>query len=119
MPRFVLLEHVGAPDDPAGRHFDLLLEEGQACRSWRLAAIPVAGHPVAAVGLQPHRLAWLDHVAGPVSGGRGHARRVDAGSYEVVESDEPSGRLCVVLGGSLLGGRLTIAGGEAALETMV
>lgn len=119
MPRFVLLEHVGAPDDPAGRHFDLLLEEGEACRSWRLEAIPAAGHSVRALVLQPHRLAWLDHVAGPVSGGRGHARRVDAGSYEVVESDEAVGQLCVVLGGSRLCGRLTIGRGEATLETSV
>jgi hypothetical protein len=88
MPRFALLEHTGAPDDAAGRHYDLLLEAGDACRTWRLAEIPtLGGSPVAAVELPPHRLAWLDHVAGEVSGGRGFARRVDAGDYRIVTSD--------------------------------
>jgi hypothetical protein len=83
MPRFILLEHTGAPDDPVGRHYDLLLEVGEACRTWRLAEIPSAGGPaVAAEAIAPHRLAWLDHEAGEVSGGRGYARRVDGGSYE-------------------------------------
>ena len=83
MPRFILLEHTGAPDDPAGRHFDLLLEAGEACHTWRLAEIPsTAGPAVTAVAIAPHRLAWLDHLAGEVSGGRGFARRIDGGKYE-------------------------------------
>ena len=83
MPRFILLEHTGAPDDPAGRHFDLLLEAGQACHTWRLTEIPsTAGPAVTAVAIAPHRLAWLDHLAGEVSGGRGFARRIDGGTYE-------------------------------------
>lgn len=83
MPRFILLEHTGAPDDPAGRHFDLLLEAAEACHTWRLAEIPAPGGPaVTAVEIAPHRLAWLDHGAGEVSGGRGFARRIDGGTYE-------------------------------------
>jgi hypothetical protein len=83
MPRFILLEHTGAPDDPAGRHFDLLLEAGEACHTWRLAEIPAPGGPaVTAVEIAPHRLAWLDHGAGKVSGGRGFARRIDGGTFE-------------------------------------
>ncbi len=83
MPRFILLEHTGAPDDPAGLHYDLLLEAGEACRTWRLAEIPSAAGPaVTAVAITPHRLAWLDHAAGEVSGGRGFARRIDGGTYE-------------------------------------
>ena len=88
MPRFVLLEPTGHPDDPAGRHFDLLLEEPEACRTWRLAEIPLAGgEPVAAEPLPPHRLAWLETLAGEVSGGRGFARRVDAGTYDTVAGE--------------------------------
>jgi len=83
MPRYILLEHTGAPDDPAGRHVDLLLEAENACLTWRLTAIPSVGGPaVAAVEIAPHRLAWLDHLAGEVSGGRGFARRIDGGTYE-------------------------------------
>ena len=88
MPRFAVLEHVGAPDDPSGRHFDLLLEAGAACRTWRLMVLPTAaGDAVAALELPPHRLVWLERLAGEVSGGRGFARRVDAGNYELRSSD--------------------------------
>lgn len=85
MPRFVLLEHTGAPDDPAGRHFDLLLELAGGCRTWRLAEPPrPGGPPVAADEIAPHALAWLERTDADVSGGRGRARRVAAGRYDVV-----------------------------------
>ena len=111
MPRFVILEHTDAPDDPAGRHYDLLLEQGPACRTWRLAAIPeCGGAAIAAVEAPPHRLAWLDHEAGAVSGGRGFARRVDAGPYEPAAadtSDDPD-EIVVTLHGDRVAGRLQL-----------
>lgn len=115
MPRFALLEHTGAPDDAAGRHFDLLLEAGPACRSWRLADVPQPGGPaVAALELPPHRLAWLDHVAGEVSGGRGFARRIDGGTYEAaaLPAVEARGRttMDVTLHGAQVAGRLVLSG---------
>lgn len=114
MPRFVLLEHTGHPDDPAGRHFDLLLEEADACRTWRLAEIPAAGGgPVAAVPLPPHRLAWLETLAAEVSGGRGFARRVDAGEYAWAEE----GRL--TLAGGRLAGRLRLEAGETGWRAIL
>jgi hypothetical protein len=114
MPRFVLLEHTGHPDDPAGRHYDLLLEEPDACRTWRLAEVPVAGgEPVAATPLPPHRLAWLDTLAGEVSGGRGFARRVDAGTYALAEG----GAVCV--SGTRLRGRLRFAPAETGWRAVL
>lgn len=114
MPRFVLLEHTGAPDDPAGLHYDLLLEQGPACRTWRLAGIPEpGGFDVVAVELPPHRLAWLDHCSGEVSGGRGFARRIDAGTYEpsappAAEASPPAA-VHVALRGERLTGGLMLA----------
>jgi hypothetical protein len=106
MPRFILLEHVGHPDDPAGVHYDLLLEEGAACRTWRLAVIPTGdGEPVVATVLPPHRLAWLDIESAEVSGGRGFARRIDAGSY-VPTVGAGAGVLDVIVSGTLLSGRI-------------
>lgn len=114
MPRFVLLEHTGHPDDPAGRHYDLLLEESDACSTWRLAEIPmVGGGPVAASPLPPHRLAWLETLAGEVSGGRGFARRIDAGGYRRGSGGE------IDLEGGMLRGRLRLretAGWQATLD---
>ena len=107
MPRFVLLEHTDAPDDPAGRHYDLLLEAGAACRTWRLADLPVPDGPaVPAAELPPHRPAWLDHVAGPVSGGRGFARRIDGGEC-LLGGTSPAVEL--VVAGRVLDGRLALA----------
>lgn len=113
MPRFAILEHTGAPDDPAGRHFDLLLEAGGACRTWRLFEIPQAGGPaVAAVELPPHRLVWLERIEGDVSGGRGFARRVDAGSYELLTADDvdlmAATELVVQVAGEDFAGRLRL-----------
>lgn len=118
MPRFILLEHVDAPDDPAGRHYDLLLEDGDACRTWRLASLPVTGgEAVEATPIAPHRLAWLDHVDGPVSGNRGHARRIDAGTLTWSDSVTAlaEGDVRVRLEGELLRGDLTIANGHAVI----
>lgn len=114
MPRFVLLEHTGAPDDPAGLHYDLLLEEGDHCRTWRLAEVPTQDGPdVVAVELPPHRLAWLDRQAGEVSGGRGFARRIDAGTYEPATRPEPDANpraaVEVRLQGQRLAGRLVLS----------
>jgi hypothetical protein len=113
MPRFAVLEHVGAPDDPAGRHFDLLLENGAACRTWRLLSLPTAdGHAVVAMELPPHRLVWLDRLEGEVSGGRGFARQVDAGSYELLSCDADDMATATVivleLAGATLSGRLRL-----------
>ena len=118
MPRFALLEHTDAPDDPAGRHFDLLLEAAAACRTWRLVRMPEAdGVPVAAVELPPHRLAWLDHEAGEVSGGRGFARRVDAGEFDLLSGDaqDISEATTAVLGirGAMLRGRVRLTAVDA------
>jgi hypothetical protein len=113
MNRFALLEHVGAPDDPAGRHFDLLLEAGRACRTWRLMVVPQqGGDAVAAMELPPHRLVWLDRLAGEVSGGRGFARRVDAGDYDLLscDADKMATATVIVLevAGATLSGRLRL-----------
>jgi hypothetical protein len=113
MPRFAVLEHLGAPDDPAGRHFDLLLEAAAACRTWRLLSLPTpGGDAVAAVELPPHRLVWLDRLEGEVSGNRGFARRVDAGGYELLSCDTAdlatATMVVVELGGAMLSGRLRL-----------
>jgi len=106
MPRFVLLEHTGHPDDPTGLHYDLLLEDGDSCRTWRLAMIPAGdSEPVVAEPLPPHRLAWLDVDSAVVSGGRGVARRLDAGTYDVIH-EAASDVLDVMVSGTLLSGRI-------------
>lgn len=74
MPRFVILEH-----DHPERHWDLMLEDGAALRTWRLSGPPGEG-PVSAEPSFDHRLMYLDY-EGPVSGGRGRVVRWDGGTF--------------------------------------
>ena len=117
MSRFVLLEHTGHPDDPVGRHFDLLLEQPDACETWRLTDIPrVEGPAVVATQLPKHRLIWLDRLEGEVSGGRGFARRVDSGSYVYLNTTSVNEERVVELTGETISGVLRITKTEACLS---
>ena len=80
--RWVLLRHLGAPDDLKGIHFDLLLEDKEFCRTWRLSDIPLLDGPyVDSVYISPHNLYWLDITEKTVSGNRGVATRIKKGIF--------------------------------------
>ena len=80
--RWALLRHIGSPDDVSGTHFDLLLEDEEFCRTWRLSDIPlIDGNYVNSVCIAPHKLYWLDIEEKIVSGNRGVATRIKRGIY--------------------------------------
>ena len=80
--RWVLLKHIGSPDDIKGIHFDLLLEDKEFCRTWRLSDIPLLDGPyVDSVCIAPHDLYWLDIEEKVVSGNRGVAARIKQGIF--------------------------------------
>jgi hypothetical protein len=101
MPRFVVLTH-----DHPFLHWDLMLEQGEILRTWRLAQPPDAEGPIDAEALPDHRLAYLDY-EGPVSGGRGTVERWDVGTYELVQF--AADRLQVRFAGRRLSGDASIA----------
>ena len=103
--RFVILTH----DHPFA-HWDLMLDFGEALRTWRLLAEPALGTDVPAEALPDHRRAYLDY-EGPVSGGRGTVHRWDNGEFEV-ESDGDEG-LRVRLACSRLSGVASLHSGPA------
>ncbi len=81
--RFVILTH----DWPV-LHWDLLLEEGETLRAWRLLQEPIdESLPIDAEPLPPHRLFYLDY-EGPVSGDRGTVTRWDRGTYRLLAETE-------------------------------
>jgi hypothetical protein len=100
MPRYVILEH----DHPT-LHWDLMLEEGEKLRTWRLSRAPVAGVPIAATCIDYHRRMYL-YYEGPVSGGRGTVRRWDAGNYSLLKAGER--RLSLELQGDRCKGRAAL-----------
>jgi hypothetical protein len=106
MPRYVILQH----DFPV-LHWDLMLENGDVLRTWRLASPPVAGEIIAATALGDHRLAYLDY-EGPLSGNRGSVAQWDCGEFEMDEHAEE--RLVLRLGGRRLAGTVILErAGEA------
>jgi hypothetical protein len=81
MPRFVILTH----DWPVP-HWDLLLEQGEVLRAWRLMAEPVPDQEIPLEAIPDHRKLYLDY-EGPVSGERGSVARWDWGAYDLLEDD--------------------------------
>jgi hypothetical protein len=78
--RFTISHHTGAKE---GDHFDLLLEQGDSLRTFRLKAAEFQA-PQAAVPIPDHRKLYLDY-EGPISSGRGRVRVVETGTYEIDE----------------------------------
>ena len=89
MSRFVILNH-----DHPFKHWDLLLEVENDCRTWRLLESPATIESrMNAVPIAPHRLLYLDY-EGPVSQGRGTVSRWDFGALTWI-TNEPA--LCEVI----------------------
>src|SRR5262245_35287430 len=99
MLRFVILEH----DHPA-LHWDLMLEQDGALRTWRLPA-PPPDDPREAVAIGDHRRAYLEY-EGSVSGNRGTVKRWDGGTYEATR--ETSEDWTLELRGTRWQGTLTL-----------
>jgi len=70
---FAILTH-----DHPFLHWDLLLEAGPMCRTWRLQTSPEHDGLIFAEAIPDHRLLYLDY-EGPVSGDRGSVSRWDGG----------------------------------------
>ena len=116
MARYALLRHTGAPDDPSGCHFDLLLEECDHCRTWRLADVPTTdGQRQPAVPIAPHRLVWLEPRSAAVSGNRGWAERVMAGTIDGNLPRDPDAPVVLNLVDGDLRGILRIVEGHCSI----
>jgi hypothetical protein len=100
MPKFVLLEHTWN-----GVHWDLMFERGDVLRTWAIDAPVVSGRDVPARALGDHRLVYLEY-QGEIAGGRGRVRRLDSGTYRVVEWSAE--RVRVELAGTQLAGVLEL-----------
>lgn len=98
--RYVILTH-----DHPFLHHDLMFEQTDSLRTWRLHTPPDDPAGGVAEELPPHRLLYLDY-EGPVSGNRGTVTQWDTGVYEVVK-DDPDVLQCV-LQGCRLQGKITL-----------
>ena len=123
LSRYLFLEHMNAPDDPTCRHVDLLLEDGESCRTWRLSSVPLPNGPnLQAIPLPRHRLIWLERTSAAVSGGRGWGRHIVGGAFQGVLPDNPKELIKIeLLGTAALGFpdplTLELADGECRLHS--
>ncbi len=101
MPRFVVLRHEYAADDPRESHWDLMLEHGELLRTWACSVAPESCAETIVRELDDHRLAYLEY-EGPVSEDRGQVRRWDEGFYETVRDE--AGQLVIQFDGQKLRG---------------
>ena len=92
--RYVVLRHEGIAEP----HFDLMFEfePDLPLRTWQSPVWPITKR-TRLTPLAPHRPAYLDY-EGPVSGGRGHVRRVAGGTF-TFETPRP-GMWEIVLSGA-------------------
>ncbi len=90
MPRFTISRHEGSKE---GDHFDLMLEQGETLKTWRLESTSFQ-LPQAARQIKDHRKLYLDY-EGEVTGGRGTVRIWETGSYLVDRWDEKHIRIAV------------------------
>ncbi len=80
--KWVLLEHRVSCDDLTLNHYDLLLEDKNFCRAWRLEEMPQVDCQPQSISIsKPHNLYWLETEGRDVSGGRGWASPVLRGFY--------------------------------------
>lgn len=107
MQQYVILRH-----DHPELHWDLMLEEGDVLKTWRLPQPPEidpasdeTSLDLTAEALPDHRLVYLEY-EGPVSGDRGEVSRWDQGTFTLLERSED--QLVALLTGEELAGRLTL-----------
>tara|TARA_B100001996_G_scaffold112572_1_gene85239 strand:- start:1006 stop:1470 length:465 start_codon:yes stop_codon:yes gene_type:complete len=107
--RWVILRHILSKDSLEGCHFDLLLEDGDFCRTWHLKNMPrVNGPSVEVTLIAPHKLHWLDREECEVSGGRGWAKRVEKGYFDGSLPRNEDDLVSIEINSSRLSGRLEI-----------
>ncbi|KAA0137947.1 hypothetical protein FYZ48_14850 [Gimesia chilikensis] len=107
MQQYVILRH-----DHPELHWDLMLEEGDVLKTWRLPQPPEidpasdeTSLDLTAEALPDHRLVYLEY-EGPVRGDRGEVSRWDRGTFTLLERSED--QLVALLTGEELAGRITL-----------
>ena len=132
MPRFVLLYHECPPGFERPSHWDLMLQAGDALRTWALVQLPrgwqaareqtaiswpdcppaADSNAVEAEQLDDHRLAYLEY-EGPLSGDRGRVTQIDTGTFtttdDIGDIGEFRGNWHVELSGVRLRGPISLS----------
>ena len=103
MNRWVLLEHTISNSSLLEVHFDLLIENGEDCLTWKIYEIPKLNGSFIQITKQPnHRLVWLNRNNHKLSRGRGYVKRIDNGKYSIIENSLSEENFSLFLNGNLM-----------------
>ena len=104
MPRFVIQQH-DRQGEPT--HWDLMLEDGEVLRTFRLDRPPadLPNRPAKATPIQNHAIRFLTY-EGPVNKGLGRVEIAERGTYKTLARADDSWEL--ELDGQTLKGRFTL-----------
>lgn len=109
--RYAVLRH-----DHPQLHWDLLLESGTACRTWRILELPEGRGPWRVEPIADHRSYYLTY-EGPVSGNRGSVEQWDAG--QLVWVSATADHVVCLVEGRKWQGRLDVAQPDQPQGTLI
>jgi len=105
MNRWTLLKHEKINNKILDIHYDLLLENGQDCKTWKLQIFPeLDGVSVEIFKHSNHRLVWLTIESKVLTNNRGYVQRVDNGIFKTLGVDIDSNNFSIILKGNLING---------------
>ena len=117
MDRWALLEHKIYSGTSPDIHYDLLIENGIDCLTWKFFKVPLLNKDSVEIFKQPnHRLVWLSRIEHELSGNRGFVKRIDHGILKNVSNKLDSEYCRFILEGELLYGLLEISGNFCRLS---
>ena len=116
MNKWVLLEHKVNSGKSIDTHYDLLIENGIDCLTWKFLKPPLFNQASIEIFKQPnHRLVWLSREEHELSGNRGFVKRIDHGIFKKVSDKFDSEYVRLILDGELLYGLFEISGNSCRL----
>lgn len=102
--RYVIQQHTLEKDT----HWDLMLEQGEFLKTWRLDIPPetILHHPAKATQIPDHPLRFLTY-QGPVNNGKGMVKIADQGTYK--PESETADKFEIAMSGQILAGRFQLS----------
>ena len=105
MNRWTLLKHEKTINEILEVHYDLLLENGQDCKTWKLLILPeLDGLAVDIFEHSNHRLIWLTIESKLLTNNRGYVQRVDKGIFKLLGVGIDRNNFSIILEGKSING---------------
>ena len=105
MNRWTLLKHERINNKILDIHYDFLLEDGEDCKTWKLLIFPeLNGVSVDIFEHSNHRLVWLTIESKILTKNRGYVKRVDNGTFKLLDYDINRNNFSLILKGKFIEG---------------